>query len=87
MLSDSKTLNEADRERLFSVIKDHKDWIGYCLHVSMPQCISRFMLGKMKYNLNEQAHDTTIALIQDTLDSGIKITNVQTLVTVLLCIQ
>ncbi|CAG8458747.1 9945_t:CDS:2 [Ambispora gerdemannii] len=63
--ADSKTLNEVTRESLIKVIMSRSDIFGWAVRVLTPQEISANMLKRNKYNLNAQAHDTTINLIRD----------------------
>ncbi|KAK9729783.1 hypothetical protein K7432_000026 [Basidiobolus ranarum] len=74
--ADSKTLAEEQREEHLAIINESTDFIGWSVRVLSPQDISQGMLGRSKYNLNSQAHDTTIQLIRDTLKSGVNVTEV-----------
>ncbi|ORX95772.1 hypothetical protein K493DRAFT_260242 [Basidiobolus meristosporus CBS 931.73] len=73
---DSKTLIEEKREEHLALINENSEFIGWSVRVLSPQDISHGMLGKSKYNLNSQAHDTTIQLIRDTLKKGVNVTEV-----------
>ena len=72
------------REELFKQIEDpdhelHKH-IGWATTTMTARDISSGMLqsvnGKGAYNLNEQAHDTTINLIKQVLAKGVKISKI-----------
>ncbi|OCT90463.1 hypothetical protein XELAEV_18019079mg [Xenopus laevis] len=73
---DSKTLSEADRERLFEKLNGSSDYIGWALHILSPNIISTSMQQRAKYNLNALSHDTAIGLIQFALDAGVQLTEV-----------
>ncbi|KAJ3072994.1 Ribonuclease H2 subunit A [Podochytrium sp. JEL0797] len=77
-VDDSKKLTEADRERLFAkmVSPECCDWIGYAVTAISPRDICGGMLQRTKYNLNQQAYDTTIALIRQTLKHGVNVTEI-----------
>lgn len=80
---DSKKLTDPVRRELFSKIysegNDELNQLGYATTSITPADISsgmfRFPPGK-QYNLNEQAHDTTMDLIQGVLDRNVKIAHV-----------
>lgn len=76
--ADSKVLKEAVREQLFKSIEDGElhDKIGWATTTLTARDILLGMLGKKNYNLNEQAHDTTIALIRRVLEKGVHLTKV-----------
>lgn len=61
--NDSKQLSEDTREKLWNEILQHDD-IGFALKALLPNEISRNMLRKMPYNLNDQSHDTAMTLIR-----------------------
>jgi len=65
--NDSKQLEEIDRERMLKSI-DKSGWIGYTGVVLPPAYISKSMLRRIKYNLNEMSHDTAISMIRRALD-------------------
>ncbi|CAG8577216.1 7202_t:CDS:2 [Diversispora eburnea] len=73
---DSKTLKESDRETYFKIIQSQQDCIAWSVRVISPQDISWNMLKRDKYNLNAQAHDTTIQLIQEILDRGVNVNEI-----------
>ncbi|XP_075062755.1 ribonuclease H2 subunit A [Mixophyes fleayi] len=75
-VADSKTLIEAERERLFELLNSKSDFIGWALHILSPNIISTSMQQRAKYNLNALSHDTAIGLIQHALDSGVQVTEV-----------
>lgn len=79
---DSKKLTDPIRRQLFSHMygEDRQiDQIGYATTVITPLDISsgmsRFPPTK-QYNLNEQAHDVTMELIQGVLNQGVKLDHV-----------
>ncbi|CAG5094263.1 Oidioi.mRNA.OKI2018_I69.XSR.g13400.t1.cds [Oikopleura dioica] len=65
--NDSKQLEEIDRERMLKSI-DKCKWVGYTGVVLPPAYISKSMLRRAKYNLNEMSHDTAISMIRRVLD-------------------
>lgn len=73
---DSKKLTEEERDGLFDKVKDNSDFVGYTVKVLMPQDISRWMLGRVNYNLNAMSHDTAIALVADALNRGVNVQEV-----------
>ncbi|KAJ3135786.1 hypothetical protein HK100_002331 [Physocladia obscura] len=77
-VDDSKKLSELDRERLFlkMMTTECKNWLGFAVTAISPRDISNGMLRRSKYNLNQQAYDTTIALIRETLNKGVNITEI-----------
>ncbi|XP_053572009.1 ribonuclease H2 subunit A isoform X2 [Bombina bombina] len=75
-VADSKTLSEAERERLFEKLNTATDFIGWALHILSPNVISTSMQQRAKYNLNALSHDTAIGLIQYALDAGVQLTEV-----------
>ncbi|KAJ1172437.1 hypothetical protein NDU88_004284 [Pleurodeles waltl] len=75
-VADSKTLTEAERERLFEKLDSAKDYVGWALQVLSPNTISTSMQQRAKYNLNAISHDTAIGLIQFALDSGVNLKEV-----------
>ncbi|KAH0517029.1 Ribonuclease H2 subunit A [Microtus ochrogaster] len=76
-VADPKTLTENERERLFAKMEEDGDFVGWALDILSPNLISTSMLGRMlgrvKYNLNSQSHDTAAGLIQYALDQGIEV--------------
>lgn len=44
--SDSKTLTENERERLFSKMEEDGDFVGWALDILSPNLISTSMLGR-----------------------------------------
>ncbi|NP_989146.1 ribonuclease H2 subunit A [Xenopus tropicalis] len=75
-VADSKTLSEAERERLFEKLNSTSDYIGWALHILSPNIISTSMQQRAKYNLNALSHDTAIGLIQFALDAGVQLKEV-----------
>jgi len=74
--TDSKILKEGQREDHFQLIQSNNDIVSWGVRVLSPQDISWNMLKSDKHNLNAQAHETTIQLIQQVLDQGVNITEV-----------
>lgn len=78
--ADSKTLTAERRSQLMKEICEDETLIanlGWCTTSMTAQDISSAMLRPMSrgvYNLNDQAHDTTMALIQGVLDRGVLLT-------------
>lgn len=77
---DSKKLTDQVRQKLFAKIYNGEiDGIGYATTAITACDISSGMLRfppEKNYNLNQQAHDVTISLIDDVLKSGVKIGHV-----------
>lgn len=82
---DSKKLTDLERRRLFSKMYGEAGEvaeianIGYAVTAITPAGISSGMLrypANANYNLNEQAHDVTIALIEGVLQRGVKLHHV-----------
>ncbi|KAF3987304.1 hypothetical protein FT663_04509 [Candidozyma haemuli var. vulneris] len=79
--ADSKTLKDARRQELFELIddEDHELYknVGWATCTMTAKDISsgmlRSALGQGAYNLNDQAHDTTIALISEVIKSGVNV--------------
>lgn len=77
--ADSKQLSAEKRSYLMKEICTNQeliDNIGWCTTTMTAQDISSAMLrpqARGVYNLNDQAHDTTMAMIQDVLDRGVNI--------------
>lgn len=74
--ADSKTLNEQARNTLFDVINENSEIFGWMATACSPQDISRHMLRREKYNLNQFAHDTTISLINKVLKMKVRVKEV-----------
>ncbi|KAK7203897.1 ribonuclease H2 subunit A [Myxozyma melibiosi] len=83
--ADSKTLTHDVRVRLFSQICNDKSDeelyrnIGYATRTMSARDVSSGMLrsnASGAYNLNEQAHDTTITLISEVLKAGVNVTEI-----------
>ncbi|CCH61424.1 hypothetical protein TBLA_0E03700 [Henningerozyma blattae CBS 6284] len=83
---DSKKLTDTIRKKLFSKMYSNDpsidpeiNQIGYATTAITPNDISSGMLRfppSKNYNLNEQAHDVTIALIQGVLDQNVQLSHV-----------
>lgn len=82
--ADSKTLKEDKRHELFALIETAQHElnanVGWATRTMTARDILSGMLqsqhGKGAYNLNEQAHDTTIRLIREVLQAGVNVTKV-----------
>ncbi|XP_072458322.1 ribonuclease H2 subunit A isoform X2 [Notamacropus eugenii] len=75
-VADSKTLSEAERERLFGKLDQARTFVGWALDILSPNLISTSMQRRAKYNLNSLSHDTAMALVQLALDQGVRVTQV-----------
>ena len=74
--ADSKTLDASTRSELMSAINSDplRNQIGWAVRVMSARDISKAMLHHTSaYNLNAQAHDATIELVQSIIDSGIDV--------------
>ncbi|ABN65548.2 predicted protein [Scheffersomyces stipitis CBS 6054] len=79
--ADSKTLKEEKRDELFYSIEDEANElnrnVGWATTTMTARDISsgmlRSVLGIGNYNLNEQAHDTTIQLIKEVIAKGVNV--------------
>lgn len=79
--ADSKTLKDSKRQELFQLIdeEEHELYknVGWATCTMTAKDISngmlRSVLGAGSYNLNEQAHDTTIRLIKEVLQRGVNL--------------
>lgn len=82
--ADSKVLKDTKRLELFKLIEEQQhelnDNVGYATTIMTAKDISSGMLqsshGNGAYNLNEQAHDTTINLIKQVLQKGVNVTKI-----------
>lgn len=82
--ADSKTLKDSTRQELFKLIDEEnhelQQNVGWATCTMTAKDISngmlRSVLGAGSYNLNEQAHDTTIQLIKDTIARGVNLQEV-----------
>jgi ribonuclease H len=70
--NDSKQLSEDTRTKLFAKILDTES-IGFAIRVLHASEISRNMLRKEPYNLNQMSHDSAIEIIRKLLDAGVQI--------------
>ncbi|KAI8149566.1 ribonuclease H-like domain-containing protein [Fennellomyces sp. T-0311] len=73
---DSKRLTEERRVDLAQVIQQNLDWVGWAVQVIAPQEISANMFSRPPCNLNEMAHNATMQLIQNVLQSSINVTEI-----------
>ena len=76
--ADSKVLTPQVRsdllEQLCSPSADHLfESVGWSTRIMSAADISSDMLSPIAYNLNAQAHDTTIALIRQVINSGVNV--------------
>ncbi|KAA0191183.1 hypothetical protein HAZT_HAZT011320 [Hyalella azteca] len=74
--ADSKTLTEAQREKLFQSIHENNDYIGWSIEVISPTFISNCMYKRPKVSLNEVSHNSAITLIRRAMTAGANITQV-----------
>ncbi|KAJ3044523.1 hypothetical protein HDV00_001950 [Rhizophlyctis rosea] len=74
--ADSKALKEDERDSLFNALREKGDFIGWAVHTCSPQDISECMLRRAKYNLNELAHNTTITLIRNVIERGVRVSQI-----------
>ncbi|KAL9933665.1 hypothetical protein V8E36_007323 [Tilletia maclaganii] len=74
--ADSKALTPERRDALLRGLIENPDHIGWAVRVISPQDISAGMLRRHPYNLNSQALDATVELIQNVLDSGVDLTEI-----------
>lgn len=82
--ADSKILKDVVRTDLFKLLHDetHELFqnVGWATCTMTAKDISngmlRSILGPGSYNLNEQAHDTTIQLIKEVLKAGVKVSKI-----------
>lgn len=75
-VADSKTLKEADRERIFGIIDNKNDFVGWALEVISPVCISTNMNKRPKVSLNEISHNSAIGLIKQAIAAGVQVAEV-----------
>ncbi|KRX64920.1 Ribonuclease H2 subunit A [Trichinella sp. T9] len=75
---DSKTLTEDERSTIFKNMQSEKNshLFAYTMKLLSPVYISKSMLGRSKYNLNEISHDTAMELIQIVCDAGVVVDKV-----------
>ncbi|KRZ81045.1 Ribonuclease H2 subunit A [Trichinella papuae] len=75
---DSKTLTEDERSTIFKNMQSEKNsnLFAYTMKLLSPVFISKSMLGRSKYNLNEISHDTAMELIQIVCDAGVVVNKV-----------
>jgi len=74
--ADSKTLTEADRDKLLSLIEENIDFIGWAVKVISPTQISNDMLRRTKISLNELSHNAAIELVKKTIASEVDVAEV-----------
>lgn len=70
--NDSKQLSEQQREKLFETILKTPE-MGFCTRVLHASEISRNMLRREPYNLNQMSHDAAIAMIRSLVDCKVTI--------------
>ncbi|KAF5948116.1 hypothetical protein HYC85_014073 [Camellia sinensis] len=73
--ADSKTLKEEKREELFENLKVDES-IGRTVDVIDPRELSAKMLQKIKINLNEISHNSTMGLVSRVLNMAVLLTEV-----------
>ncbi|XP_071520910.1 ribonuclease H2 subunit A isoform X1 [Panulirus ornatus] len=75
-VADSKTLTEEQREKLFNIIHEKNDYIGWSLEVISPLYISNCMYKRPKVSLNEISHNAAISLIKRAISAGVNVSEV-----------
>ncbi|CDW60519.1 ribonuclease H2 subunit A [Trichuris trichiura] len=76
-VKDSKQLTEETRCSIFEKLAtDHSDVFGYGLKILSAAFISKAMLARVKYNLNDISHDAAIELIEVALKNDIVVEKV-----------
>ncbi|GMH82819.1 hypothetical protein TrST_g8257 [Triparma strigata] len=70
---DSKALTHEKRRKYFELIQDTPD-CGYVVRVLQASEISRNMLRKVPYNLNDMSHDSAMEMIRNVQRQGVKLT-------------
>ncbi|EJD06696.1 uncharacterized protein FOMMEDRAFT_165421 [Fomitiporia mediterranea MF3/22] len=74
--ADSKALTHDNRAGLLEILSSDPENLGWSVRVISPQAISSGMLRRPPTNLNKQAENATITLIQEVLDRGIVLSEV-----------
>ncbi|OCB84711.1 hypothetical protein A7U60_g8233 [Sanghuangporus baumii] len=74
--ADSKTLTHDNRTGLLEILGSDPENLAWSVRVISPQAISSGMLRRPPTNLNKQAENATITLIQEVLDQGITLSEV-----------
>ena len=74
--ADSKTLTEEQREKLFTLIDENNDYIGWSLEVISPSYISNCMYKRNKVSLNDVSHNSAIGLIKRVVSAGVNLAEV-----------
>ncbi|MPC28354.1 Ribonuclease H2 subunit A [Portunus trituberculatus] len=75
-VEDSKTLKEEDREKIFDIIHNNNDFIGWSLEIISPVYISSNMYKRPKVSLNEISHNSAIGLIKRAISAGVQVSEV-----------
>ncbi|XP_045625392.1 ribonuclease H2 subunit A [Procambarus clarkii] len=75
-VADSKTLTEEQREKIFGIIHEHNEYIGWSLEVISPLYISNCMYKRPKVSLNEVSHNSAIGLINRAIAAGVNVSEV-----------
>ncbi|KAK4321010.1 hypothetical protein Pmani_008175 [Petrolisthes manimaculis] len=75
-VADSKTLSEEQREKIFSIIHEKNDFVGWSIEVIPPLYISNCMYKRPKVSLNEVSHNSAIGLIKRALSAGVQVSEV-----------
>lgn len=71
--NDSKQLTEEKRAQLLKKILNDVPEIGFCVRVLNACEISRNMLRREPYNLNQMSHDTAVEMISHLLKAGVEV--------------
>uniref|UniRef100_A0A5S6QLL5 Ribonuclease n=1 Tax=Trichuris muris TaxID=70415 RepID=A0A5S6QLL5_TRIMR len=76
-VKDSKLLTEDARSSIFEKLcTDHANFFAYGLKILPAAFISKSMLRRVKYNLNEISHDAAMELIEAVVKRGIAVDKV-----------
>lgn len=73
---DSKSIAEIQRELAFEKLCERTSDVGWAVEIISPNTISNKMLRRSKVSLNEISHNSAIALIQQAIDNGVRLTEV-----------
>lgn len=75
-VADSKTLTEEQREKIFGIIHENCDYVGWSVEVISPLYISNCMYKRPKVSLNEVSHNAAIGLIKRAIAAGVNVSEV-----------
>jgi len=74
--ADSKTLKEDQREKLFDLINENNEYLGWSIEILSPLFISNCMYKRPKVSLNEVSHNSAIGLVKRVLSKGVNLKEV-----------